>query len=174
MKIEKLVNLSYHDPYNLEYYLLAEIPSGELQILKEYSQETAFGDIRVAVIGSSHFFYLYKEFCELLTCRSLNSVISCFCKKEFREQLLQYQQLFNNFSYGFTLEMNILTEKDFVKTEQDLNMKQHTLYHAFNSNSALTVLDFKTISDESLNLETWHTYPESRISVHSSTIVTRI
>lgn len=166
--------MPYHDPYNLEYYLLAGIPEGEINILKEHSEDTSFGEIRIAVIGSSHFFYLYKEFCEFLTCRSLKNYNSCFCNKEIKEQSLQYSQLFHNFSYEFSLEMKVLSEKDFLSLEQNLNLKQHTLIHAFHVNSALTVLDFKNISDKAITLETWHTYPESNMSVSSTTLIKRI
>lgn len=166
--------MPYHDPYNLEYYLLTDIPDNEIQILNKFSEETAFGEIQIAVVGSSHFFYLYKEFCELLTCRSLKRSNDFFCMKDIKEQFLTYKQIFDNFSYDFSLDLSVFSDKEFSKLENNLNQSKHTLIHAFNRQSALTVLDFKNISENKLKLETWHTYPESLVSVHTETLITRL
>lgn len=166
--------MTYQNPYLLHYFLLKEPPyESNYQIVK--STAIDFGDriLDLAIIGSSHFLHLRGSFCELLTCAPPSTESYIFHCKSLDEPF-SVQHQFDDFSqtglsYSFQQIFHKYSDEEFEAFESDLAKEEHLLYHAFEKESAITSIQLLEKQSHYLKLQTWHTYPESKVCVQTLT-----
>ncbi len=165
------------DPRNLTYYLIkGNCKAVDNEIIDKVVLESSLGKIELGIIGSSHYFKLNDEFTEILTCSELNNLDETLIlnKTTFDNQLktLNIKHLYNKLLGTQISTTEYKTFAEFQNAELGiLAFERPILHHFFSKNSDLTTIRFHDNPTLS-SVSTYHTYPEFRVIVSTSTLMT--
>ncbi len=162
----------HNNPDNLAYYLFDEKNNHlKFDLIKKINLQTNFGNIELAIIGSSHYFLLENNFMEILTCSQNTNYLSGIIASHKNQSDFLFKNDFSNFTYSVSIQTrNFLKKTDFQKFEYELLNKKEVLIHAFEKQSAITALQYK-IFDTQFLLHTWHTYPDFKKVISSESLL---
>lgn len=170
----------YARPQALSYFLFDDcrLASLELNVIKQIQLSAGIGDITLYIIGSSHAFHWHGQCVEVLSCKNISpKQEGQFLLQQRVEPHCRWQQQLQ-LGEGYRLEACLHhivygSPQAFAHAERQLLQSPATLRHAFEKDSALTVLHWQETRHGAL-LETWHTYPEVCAVVYSRTRINKI
>lgn len=154
------MSIIHTNPAHLNYYFSGAIPSTlKLEVLNRLEFQTGFGQVELAIIGSSHYVKYNNTYLELLTCTN----------EQFEPDALIKQLQKNNFDYNYqttTLnyqiqvrEMAYSNHAQFRLAEADVLQKKPIMHRYFSNDEAITAIDYK-LTETAIIVETWHGYPD--------------
>jgi hypothetical protein len=160
----------YSNPDNLNFYLaVGDLNSKNFEIIKKENFISDFGEIELAIIGSSHYFSLKDNFIEILTCSDEKYSDNQLIFSEEKKKNFRFEHRFPAFIYKFSAETKQFSKhEDFLTFEKTLLEKRKGFFHAFCDNSAITSINYINSKNNFL-LETYHTYPEYSKIISSET-----
>jgi len=158
------------NPDNLNFYLAkSDLLDPSFEIIQKQTFESAFGEIEVAIIGSSHYFLLKNNFIEIMTCSEEEYQHGQLIFNETKKNSFAFEHQFSSFNY----KLSVKTE-DFANTSSFLNFEKMLLedrtgfFHAFSKKSAITAINYVSTPNVFM-LKTKHTYPEYNKVISSIT-----
>ncbi len=162
----------HNNPDNLAYYLFDnKINHLKFELIKKINLQTNFGNIELAIIGSSHYFLLENNFMEILTCSQDTNYQTGIIASHKNQSDFKFKNDFSNFTYSVSIQTrNFLKKTEFQKFENELLNKKGAFTHSFEKQSAITALQYKTF-DAKFLLQTWHTYPDYKKIILSESIL---
>ena len=161
------------NPDNLNFYLAkSDLIDPSFEIIKKQTFESAFGEMELAIIGSSHYFLLKGQFIEIMTCSEEEYQHGQLIFNETKQNSFTFGHLFNSFSYKLSVKTeNFADTTSFLNFEKMLLKDKTGFFHAFSKNSAITAINHISTPDVSM-LKTKHTYPEYNKVISSVTELT--
>ncbi len=168
------IKLDYTNPDNLYYYLINDSEAQlNVDIIKQKIISTNFGNIELAIIGSSHYMKLDNTFTELLSCTHEDIKDNLLIVKK-NDDAINFSYQFDNLTYlTKIITERKKTESEFIQAEQLLYNQNNDLKHFFCKNTALTSLKTSVYKNRCV-VQTWHTYPEHFKIVYSSTEISML
>ncbi len=165
----------HSDPQNLNFYLAKNnFNMLDFEVIKKKNLESNFGNIELAIIGSSHYFKLSNYFIEIMTCSQEEFDHKQLFVSEKGNNNFTRSLNFESFSYKFSVKTNFFADtKIFKGFENSLLEKKDTLVHQFYKNSDITALQFLNLK-KSFSFKSWHTYPQHNKIIYSETELLRL
>jgi hypothetical protein len=159
----------HSNPDNLAFYLFGNEVSGlDFEVIKKNNFQSAFGNIELAIIGSSHYFKLDNYFTEILTCSDKTIKNSAIVTSKQNIETYDYHIAVSKLLYRVSIQNIRYTDKNnFKKFELSLLSNEY-FTHAFGKKSAVTALKYEN-NKNLFRLKTWHTYPEYTQVIYSQT-----
>jgi len=160
----------YSNPDNLNFYLAkGDLNNKNFEIIKKQNFNSVFGNIELAIIGSSHYFLLENKFIEILTCSEEKYSNNQLIFNEEKRKNFTFEHKFNDFLYKFSAKTKQFSNTDvFLDFEKTLLEEKNGFVHAFTNNSAITSINYKNTNNK-FSLITHHTYPEYNKVISSKT-----
>ena len=160
----------YSNPDNLNFYLAkSDLNNPNFEIIKKQNFMSNFGEIEIAIIGSSHYFLLKDSFIEIMTCSEEKYTNEQLIFNEDKHSDFVFEHKFDSFLYRFSAKTKQFNDlSSFLNFERTLLTKKTGFYHAFSEKSAITSIDYTNTNNEFL-LSTHHTYPEYNKIISSET-----
>lgn len=151
------------DNVALNFYFSKVLPIEQLNIIQHKTVITDCGELTVAIIGSSHFLKFEHSFFEILTCQNLKIEKKdlIFVMPEISE--FSYKHFNPKYDYAIDLELHKYDNEKFQSEEKRIAEKDALLTHAFEKESAYTIIEKPIIENNTMSIVTWHTYPEYNI-----------
>ena len=165
-KLEEL----HANPDNLIFYLIkGGFSTLNFEIIKKINLDSVFGNIELAIIGSSHYFRLGNIFTEIITCAREKPKTGQLILSKTKHDEFHYLHNFKTFEYETKLKTTAYPNTEaFTGFEKSLLKKESLFLHAFSKDSDITALHYQN-TESTFLLQTWHTYPKFNKVIYSIT-----
>lgn len=164
----------YQNPYLLHYCVLEDLPAEiEKQIIQKAEILLGEATLELAVIGSSHFLHLPNCFCELLTCAPPLLTKALFSQQQVKENF-EFTHSFRKlkvYYYAFSLFFHHFKKNEFDVFEKNILNQPALLCQTFEKESAITSIQVLENQKNKIEIQTWHTYPETLIAVQTQSSI---